>query len=94
MKTLPILAAAAASVAFEPAVADTAKPLSYEQFETSVAHLDLDDCPGHLAKEDTFCRLAIGGDALHVFVFSNDGEQPLVGFESFGSGQYEILLSE
>lgn len=51
--------------------------LTYEVFEATVDHADLPECPVVLAKEGRFCRLVLRNDALHVFAFSEDGDQPL-----------------
>lgn len=51
--------------------------LTYEVFEATVEHADLAECPAALAKEGRFCRLVLQNDALHVFAFAEDGDQPL-----------------
>ncbi len=57
---------------------------TYEVFEYTVEHADLDTCPGeHAANEDVFCRLTLASDAAHVFVFSYDGDQALQAVLSF-----------
>jgi hypothetical protein len=91
LKTLSALACVAALSA-TPAMSGDVKSLTYADFEPSVTHLDLAKCPSALAAENTFCRLSIGADALHVFVFSEEGDQPLVGFHSFDEDAYEIVL--
>ena len=58
-------------------------PLTYESFEVSVPHVDLADCPENLAAEAVFCRATLASDAIHVFVFSEEGDLPLVNFASF-----------
>jgi hypothetical protein len=67
-------------------------PLTYAVFEATLPHLDLAECPGSLAGENRFCRLALGHDALWVFAFSVDGESPMVGFESVDPAGIEDLL--
>lgn len=52
-------------------------PMTYMTFEASVNHADLPECPKALAQEGRFCRAVLNGDSLHVFAFSEDGDQPL-----------------
>ena len=77
---LTLIACFAAIPAF---AADTPVPMTYGLFETAVAHTDLDSCPAQLATQDTFCRATLRHDEIHVFAFSREGENPLVGFASF-----------
>lgn len=51
--------------------------MNYETFEATVDHADLPECPKALAQEGRFCRLVLHGEALHVFAFSEDFDQPL-----------------
>lgn len=60
-----------------------ALPFTYLMFEASVPHVDLPACPVDLAREGVFCRVALLNDEFHIFVFSEEGDQPLVGFESY-----------
>jgi hypothetical protein len=69
-------------------------PLTYKVFEESVPHIDLDTCPKSLANDKRFCRLTMSNDALHVFVFSTEGEQPLVAFKSYTQSQFDIRLKD
>lgn len=92
----PIAAALLATGTLLPVSAradQTPLPLSYEQFEASVPHIDLENCPESLAQEDTFCRASILHEQVHVFVFSLQGESPLVGFASFDVDGIEALLN-
>ncbi|MGR3759130.1 hypothetical protein ACUXV3_03190 [Roseobacteraceae bacterium NS-SX3] len=73
-----------ASLAAVPAFAtDSSQPLTYEIFETAVAHADLDSCPAELARDGVFCRATLHHDDVHVFAFSEAGDSPLVGFSSY-----------
>jgi hypothetical protein len=85
------LAMAGASGAV-PAFAQTPAPLTYAAFEPGVTHLDLAACPAALARDGVFCRLTIGSDMVHVWVFEEGGDQPLVEVRSFGPEEYEIVL--
>lgn len=53
--------------------------LTYEVFENTVDHADLADCPADLAGEDRFCRANLHRETLNIFVFSHEGDQPLIG---------------
>ena len=76
------------------ALADTPGPmiLAYADFEAAVPHVDLADCPAALAAEAVFCRATLAGDAVHVFVFSEADDLPLVGFASFGADALAAAL--
>ena len=65
------------------AAADDFIPLTYEEFEAAVPHIDLPVCPVPLAAPDRFCRMTTHADQLNVFVFSEDGDQPLVALRSW-----------
>lgn len=90
MRLLSTLALATALAT--PALADEPLALTYEMFEASVLHADIEECPSELAGEGRFCRATLYADALHIFVFSEDGDQPLVDFLSYeGSALHTIL---
>ena len=74
------------------ATAQEPVPFTYEMFEASVPHLDLEICPEAFAAPNVFCRLAAYHDALHVFAFSEDGDQSLVAFRSYDEDSFEIGL--
>ncbi|WP_299731473.1 hypothetical protein [uncultured Tateyamaria sp.] len=78
------LAPTVALVLAGAAHADTAPiPMTYEIFEASVVHLDLDSCPASLPQENSFCRAAILHDAVHVFAFADSGDSPMIGYRAF-----------
>jgi hypothetical protein len=81
-----------ASVAAGEAIAQTSCPLTYATFEFAVPHLDLPACPADLARDGVFCRASTGNDAVHVFVFSQQGEQCLVTVKSYKEGQYQLTV--
>ncbi|MDA5094491.1 hypothetical protein O2N63_10375 [Aliiroseovarius sp. KMU-50] len=68
-------------------------PFTYEQFEASVSHLDLEQCPSALPQENTFCRASIHHEEFHVFAFSYDGDSPLVGFKTYEAEGLEAILN-
>ncbi|MCQ0092778.1 hypothetical protein [Roseovarius sp. M141] len=87
-----ICAIGALILAVSPSWAGTAAPLTYEQFEAAVPHLDLDSCPDALAQKNVFCRATLRHDDIHVFAFSNDGENLFVGFKSYTADGLAALL--
>lgn len=52
--------------------------MTYEIFEATVEHGDMPQCPAALAAEGRFCRVVLQNDLLHVFAFSEDGDQPML----------------
>ena len=78
-----------------PALADDAMmkdggALTYEMFETAIQHVNLAECPAALAGEGRFCRVTMHNDAFHVFAFTEDGEQPMVGLRSYYEDEIDI----
>jgi hypothetical protein len=63
---------------------------TYADFEASVNHVNIEDCPEGLAEGDVFCRVSMHNDALHVFVFEQAGEQHFVSVHSFYEDEIEI----
>ncbi|THD73486.1 hypothetical protein E7681_12400 [Thalassobius vesicularis] len=86
------LAIAALALLATPAIAEDALPFTYEMFEASVLHTDIAECPAELAGEGRFCRATLYMDALHIFVFEDAGDQPLVDFLSYDASQLHTLL--
>lgn len=83
---LPLLAS--------PALAEAPVPhvLTYAEFEQSVPHVDMPVCPVALAAEDRFCRMTLVNDAINVFVFTTEGDSPLVDFRSWSADLMAGLL--
>ncbi len=67
-------------------------PLTYEAFEVSVPHMDLENCPEGLDGSDRFCRATLASDQIHVFVFSELEDSPLIAFESYDASLIAGLL--
>ena len=65
----------------ETVILDTSG-FTYELFEYTVEHADLATCPEGFDPDEMFCRLTLAADMAHVFVFSLDGDQPLVAVQS------------
>lgn len=87
-----VIAALAAYVLATPAAGQPACPMTYPAFELAVPHLDLETCPTELKRADAFCRASTGHDAVHVFVFSQMGEQCLLAVKSYEHGQYQLTV--
>lgn len=75
--------------------ADDAAPLAlnYAAFEAAVPHIDLESCPAGVTLGDVFCRATLANEQIHVFVFSQTGESPLVAFSSFDAEALTTLLN-
>lgn len=80
---LTLLTAPLSAVAEEATNEAAPFALTYEAFETAVPHIDLPACPVELAAPDRFCRLTTHSDSLNVFVFTENGDQPLVALKSW-----------
>lgn len=59
---------------------------TYEVFEASVEHVDLEGCPAEFDTDKVFCRMTLAADLAHVFVFALDGAQPLLAVKSYELG--------
>jgi hypothetical protein len=66
--------------------------MTYEAFEFAIPHLYLEKCPADLARENAFCRATTGNDAVHVFVFAQDGTQCLLRMKSYREGEYQFTV--
>ena len=65
--------------------------MSYALFEATVPHVDLTECPAALARDGAFCRLALGAEAAHVFVF-DDTSSCLLATKSFDEDAFQVSL--
>ncbi len=83
---------AACLLAAPAALADT--PFDYAVFEAAVPHLDLDTCPAGLAEGAVFCRVTLGHDSLHVFVFAEDGDQPFMAMRTYYEDEFTLTIGE
>lgn len=86
------LAVLAMVMAAMPALAADPLPFTYESFEAAVPHVDLDKCPDSLPQQDSFCRASVNLSEIHVFVFSEEDDSPLIGFASYPVEQLGALL--
>ena len=90
--TAVLMAAGIAGIALASGVGDTHEggtaylangQFTYEVFEATVEHADLDGCPADFDPEAVFCRMTIASDLAHVFAFSYNGDQPLLAVKSY-----------
>lgn len=75
------------------ATAQDAGVLTYDMFETAVHHVNLAECPGELEGEARFCRMTMHNDAFHVFAFSEEGEQPLLGIQTWYEDEIDMTFN-
>jgi hypothetical protein len=73
-----------------PALAQGQCPLTYNDFELAIPHLDLEQCPKDLAKPGVFCRVTTANDSVHVFVFEAKDKRCLLSMKSYD--KYEISV--
>lgn len=66
--------------------------MTYETFELSVPHIDMEECPEIAVRESAFCRLSVGGEQAHLFYFDAEGDQCLLKVTSFEEGSYDFVL--
>lgn len=83
---------AAAALWATCAVAEDNAAFTYAMFETAVMHVNLEECPGELAGEGRFCRMTMHNDAFHVFAFSEEGEQLMVGLKSWYEDEIDMTF--
>lgn len=50
---------------------------TYDLFEASVAHVDLDGCPAEFDPEVVFYRMTLNNEMANVFVLACEGDQIL-----------------
>ena len=74
------------------AAAQDAAPFTYDMFEAGVTHVDLAVCPTTLAGPNRFCRATVVNDKINVFVFSDQGDKPLVAFQSWSAALLNGLM--
>ena len=81
LSILPVAALAGDDAAVTREIGETG--FTYELFEESVAHVDLETCPDGFDDETQFCRLTLAEEQANVFVFTLEGTQPLVAIRSY-----------
>lgn len=87
LSSLSLPVAAFASGAGDPHHGGTAylgqARFTYELFEATVEHVDLEGCPAEFDPDAVFCRMTLASDLAHVFAFSFDADQPLLAIKSY-----------
>ena len=92
MKLLILATARVAAAMLAPGGARAGEgKMIYSLFEATVPHVDLTECPAALARDGVFCRLALGAEEAHVFVF-DDTSSCLVATKSFDEEQFQVSL--
>lgn len=90
-----VSAVALLALAAAPALADSheaACALSYEVFEASVPHTDMEECPASMGVgEDDFCRVAVVAEVATVFVFSYESNC-LTKTQSFEEDAFTFII--
>lgn len=90
--TLAFMVGGAFAVSADPAQADGGGlMMTYELFENTVPHADIETCPAEFAGKSVFCRLTIAHDQLNVLVFSEDGDQPLLAVRPVALDKSELV---
>lgn len=92
MKSLFASAAISLSLVTPVLADDHTITLTYEIFEVSIPHSDLEDCPPSMNLKGAFCRLVMHADQFHVYAFAEDGDQPLVAFKTFEEDEVTLSL--
>lgn len=63
---------------------------TYALFESSVSHVDLEECPAQVTATDVFCRATILHDGIHVYVFEKAHDMGFVDMLTFDKGSYTV----
>lgn len=69
-----------------------AQGFTYAQFEVSVNHIDLENCPEQLAADGVFCRATILHDGVHVYAFEEEGDMAFVDMVTFDEDSYDVTF--
>ena len=81
------LAAAMLCVCGSAAMADSLRPIAYEEFAARVPHLPLAECPAIVQAAHATCHVAMIDQKLHVLAFSNWGDRRLLAVVSEQAGR-------
>jgi hypothetical protein len=65
--------------------------LNYSVFETTVPHIDMEECPQALKADGQFCRLAVSAEEAHVFVF-READGCLLSTRTWSADDFEVTL--
>ena len=92
MTTLRTLLAVSCATALSgAALAETpaACPLTYEAFEYSVPHTDMEACPRAMAREGVYCRLVVNAEIATVYAFS-EADDCIAETRAFEGDSFEV----
>ena len=82
-----VAGAAAASASKGPKIEGVtyldAGKLPYEVFETSVDHVDLENCPEGLDSDEVFCRMTLASEQANIFIFLYEGDQHQIAIKTY-----------
>lgn len=67
--------------------------MTYDDFETTVPHLDLEACPAEMAAEARFCRAAMALHGVAVFQFEDAGERCVVQVVRFEEDEVRLTVA-
>lgn len=94
MKTFIKLMGAALAGALPVAAiaADTAScSLSYDVYEASVPHTDMETCPTAILADGAYCRVSVVAEVATIFVFSEE-DDCLIKAESFFEDDFTLTF--
>ncbi len=92
-----LIAVAASVLAFGGAAfaEDEMCALSYDVYEASVPHTDLEECPeamGDMGEGELFCRLSVVAEVATIFAFDEDSGC-LIESRSFEEDEFTITIN-
>jgi len=90
--TRPLIIAAVSALLALPALAHDHAAYSYADFEASVPHVDLDECPAGLAEGDLFRRITTNNDTLHIYVFKAGGDRHFASVHTCHEDEFELAF--
>ncbi len=64
-------------------------PLSYETYEISVPHTDLETCPAAMDAQGAYCRVSVVAEVATIFAFSEENDC-LVASKSFFEDEFSL----
>jgi hypothetical protein len=76
-----------------PGAAAAECAMRYDVFETTIPHLDLVSCPGDLAADGRFCRIAMALHGVAVFQFEEAGDRCLVDVVRLEEDEVQLELT-
>ena len=65
--------------------------LSYDVYEVSVPHTDMEACPTAISAEGAYCRVSVVAEVATIFVFSEE-DDCLIKAESFFEDEFALTF--